>query len=45
MGVSGQEQFPILSLLSSDYELAQLKGGDKKLPQTMNVDWVRLWQA
>ena len=44
-GVSGQQQFPILSLLSSDYELSQLKGGDRKLPQTMNVDWLRLWQA
>ncbi len=44
-GVSGQEQFPILSLLSSDYEISQMKGGDKKLPQTMQVDWIRLWQA
>ncbi len=44
-GVSGQEQFPILSLLSSDYELSQMKGGDKSLPQTMQVDWLRLWQA
>jgi beta-glucanase (GH16 family) len=45
VGVSGQEQFPILSLLSSDYEISQMKGGDAKLPQTMSVDWVRLWQA
>jgi len=45
VGVSGQQQYPILSLLSSDYELSQLKGGDSKLPQTMNVDWLRLWQA
>ncbi|HXH79725.1 glycoside hydrolase family 16 protein [Nocardioides sp.] len=45
VGVSGQEQYPILSLLSSDYEISQMKGGDAKLPQTMNVDWVRLWQA
>jgi beta-glucanase (GH16 family) len=44
-GVSGQQQFPILSLLSSDYEISQMKGGDAKLPQTMSVDWVRLWQA
>jgi len=42
-GVSGQEQFLILSLLSSDYELKSL-GGDKHLPQTMNVDWVRTWE-
>ena len=45
VGVSDQDQFPILSLLSSDYEISQMPGGDKKLPQTMNVDWVRLWQA
>ncbi|PUA82672.1 hypothetical protein C7S10_02800 [Nocardioides currus] len=45
VGVSDQFQFPILSLLSSDYEISQMPGGDKKLPQTMNVDWVRLWQA
>ena len=44
-GVSGQQQYPILSLLSSDYELSQMTGGDRKLPQTMNVDWLRLWQA
>ncbi|WP_310530172.1 glycoside hydrolase family 16 protein [Nocardioides sp.] len=45
VGVSGQAQFPILSLLSSDYEISQMKGGDAKLPQTMSVDWLRLWQA
>jgi beta-glucanase (GH16 family) len=45
VGVSGQEQFAILSLLSSDYEISQMKGGDSKLPQTMTVDWVRFWQA
>ena len=43
-GVSGRPEFLILSLLSSDYELKQL-GGDRKLPQTMSVDWVRFWQA
>ena len=45
VGISDQQQFPILSLLSSDYEISQMPGGDRKLPQTMNVDWVRLWQA
>ena len=29
-----RQQFPILSLLSSDYEISQMKGGDAKLPQT-----------
>lgn len=43
VGVSGQPQYPILSLLSSDYEIHY--GGDKQLPQHMNVDWVRLWEA
>jgi beta-glucanase (GH16 family) len=42
-GVSGVSQFPILSLLASDYELKNAKDG--QLPQHMYVDWVRLWQA
>jgi beta-glucanase (GH16 family) len=43
-GVSGIAQYPILSLLSSDYELKKL-GGDHLLPQVMSVDWIRFWQA
>jgi beta-glucanase (GH16 family) len=43
-GISGVPQFPILSLLSSDYELKKLKG-EHNLPQTMSVDWIRFWQA
>jgi beta-glucanase (GH16 family) len=43
-GISGVPEYPILSLLSSDYELKKLKG-EANLPQTMNVDWVRFWQA
>lgn len=42
-GVSGQPQYLILSLLSSDYELPWLGGGDR-LPQQMDVDWVRFWE-
>jgi hypothetical protein len=42
-GVSGRPQYLILSLLSSDYELKYL-GGDDRLPQHMQVDWVRYWQ-
>lgn len=42
-GVSGQAQFLILSILSSDYELGFL-GGEGNLPQKMSVDWVRYWQ-
>ncbi|EON22763.1 glycoside hydrolase family 16 [Nocardioides sp. CF8] len=41
-GVSGQPEFLILSLLSSDYELQHL-GGEDKLPQHMDVDWVKVW--
>jgi beta-glucanase (GH16 family) len=44
-GVSGQPQYLALSLLSSDYEIPLLKGGDKALPQTMDVDWVRVWET
>ncbi|WP_344305661.1 glycoside hydrolase family 16 protein [Nocardioides bigeumensis] len=43
-GVSGIAQYPILSLLSSDYELPNL-GGDRRLPQHMYVDWLQMWQA
>jgi hypothetical protein len=43
-GISGVAQYPILSLLSSDYELKKLKG-EQNLPQAMSVDWVRFWQA
>ena len=45
-GVSGVPEFPILSVLSSDYELSKLPDRDEKknLPQTMTVDWIRTWQ-
>ena len=42
-GVSQQPEYPILSLLSSDYELRKLK--DNPLPQTMYVDWLRFWES
>ena len=41
-GVSGQPEYLILSLLSSDYELQHL-GGEDNLPQHMDVDWVKVW--
>ena len=37
---SGQKEFLILSLLSSDYELSKFNG---KLPEHMEVDWARVW--
>jgi beta-glucanase (GH16 family) len=42
-GVSGREQFLILSQLSSDYQLEYLKN-ENKLPQGSSVDWVRAWK-
>ena len=41
-GVSGQPEYLILSLLSSDYELKHID--DDQLPQSMSVDWVRTWE-
>jgi beta-glucanase (GH16 family) len=45
-GVSAVPEYPILSILSSDYELSKLPGKDEKknLPQTMEVDWIHTWQ-
>jgi Glycosyl hydrolases family 16 len=42
-GISKAEQQLILSLLASDYELSEMK--DKQLPQSMYVDWVRVWET
>ncbi|MCY4726605.1 glycoside hydrolase family 16 protein [Nocardioides sp. STR2] len=39
---SGKPEFLILSLLSSDYELPRFDGD---LPQTMEVDWARVWET
>lgn len=41
-GVSGVDQFLVLSLLSSDWELGRLD--PTTLPSSMEVDWVRVWQ-
>ena len=39
---SGREEFLILSLLSSDYELPRFNG---ELPEEMEVDWARVWET
>lgn len=39
---SGRPEFLILSLLSSDYELPRFNG---ELPETMEVDWARVWET
>ena len=41
--ISRVPQYLILSLLSSDYELPEIK--DRQLPQHMYVDWVRVWET
>ena len=41
-GVSGRDQYLLLSQLSSDYQLKYLKN-EKSLPQGSSVDWVRVW--
>ncbi len=43
-GISHQPEFPILSVLSSDYELENV-GKTSNLPQTMQVDWLKFWEA
>ena len=40
--VSGVDEFLVLSLLSSDWELDRLDRST--LPSRMDVDWVRVWQ-
>jgi hypothetical protein len=40
--VSHHPEFLILSMLSSDFELGRL-GGDERLPQHADVDWVAAW--
>lgn len=42
-GVSQTEEYLILSLLVANYEANKLPSPDA-LPQTMSVDWVRVWQ-
>ena len=41
--VSKAQQYLILSLLASDYEALEMP--DRKLPQHMYVDWVRVWET
>ena len=42
-GVSGVDEFLVLSLSTKDWELARLD--QSLLPSTMEVDWVRVWQG
>ncbi|MBE7325559.1 glycoside hydrolase family 16 protein [Nocardioides sp. Y6] len=43
-GVSGTEQYAILSLLSSDWELGRARS-EKKINEQMQVDWMRIWET
>ena len=42
-GVSAARQFPILSLIAANYEIPKIK--EKRLPQHMYVDWIRVWET
>lgn len=42
-GISLQPEYLILSLLTADWETAQLDHA--QLPNSMDVDWVRVWQT
>ncbi|WP_374455422.1 glycoside hydrolase family 16 protein [Nocardioides sp.] len=42
-GVSAERQFPILSLIASDYEIPKIR--ERQLPQHMYVDWIRVWET
>jgi beta-glucanase (GH16 family) len=42
-GVSKVDEYLVLSLLTSDWELPKLDR--RRLPSTMQVDWVRAWQT
>ncbi|GAB3019451.1 hypothetical protein GCM10011376_29390 [Nocardioides flavus (ex Wang et al. 2016)] len=41
--ISAERQFVILSLISANYEIPKIK--DRRLPQHMYVDWVRVWET
>jgi beta-glucanase (GH16 family) len=41
--ISAVPQFPILSLIAANYEIPKIK--EKRLPQHMYVDWVRVWET
>ena len=41
--VSAERQFPILSLIAADYEVPKID--ERRLPQHMDVDWVRVWET
>ncbi len=41
--ISDVRQFPILSLIAADYEIPKIE--ERRLPQHMYVDWVRVWET
>ncbi len=42
-GISKVRQFPILSLIAADYEIPKIR--ERRLPQHMSVDWIRIWET
>lgn len=43
-GLTAAQQYLILSLLTSTWELDELQGWDKSNLSTMDIDWVRVWK-
>lgn len=43
-GLSDRDEFLVLSLLTTDYELGRMPDKDLKDEPSMSVDWVRVWQ-
>jgi hypothetical protein len=41
--ISDVRQFLILSLIAADYEIPKIE--ERRLPQHMYVDWVRVWET
>jgi beta-glucanase (GH16 family) len=41
--ISEVRQFPILSLIAANYEIPKID--ERRLPQHMYVDWVRVWET
>jgi beta-glucanase (GH16 family) len=41
--ISAVRQFPVLSLISANYEIPKID--ERRLPQHMYVDWVRVWET
>ena len=41
--ITAERQFVIFSLISANYEIPKI--AERRLPQHMYVDWVRVWET